>query len=86
LTAAWSDLGALRQFKVPLLTAVGVGIAEGTGAYFAGPYLAALAGWIAGFSTTLFLQLGLWLRRSTNGVFGFGRLAPCSFAEEATVG
>jgi hypothetical protein len=86
LTAAWSGLGELRQFKVPLLTAVGVGTAVGTGAYFAGPYLAALAGWIAGFSTTLFLQLGLWLRRKANGVFGFGRRAPCSFAEEVTIG
>jgi hypothetical protein len=75
LDAGWIRLGALRQFKVPLLTAVGVGAAVGTGAYFAGPYVAALAGGVAGFTTTLFVHAALWLRRTAGGLLGFPPLA-----------
>jgi hypothetical protein len=32
-------------------------------AYLAGPYVAALLGWAAGFASTLAVQAGLWLRR-----------------------
>jgi hypothetical protein len=54
----------VRQFHVPLLTAVVVGAASGTAAFWGGPYVAALAGWLAGFTTTLTVQAGLWLRRA----------------------
>jgi hypothetical protein len=82
LATGWRRLGALRQFKVPLLTAVGVGAAVGAGAYFAGPYVAAMAGWLAGFTATLFVHAALWLRRTADGVFGLGHFAPVVLAEE----
>jgi hypothetical protein len=47
-----------------LLTAVAVGGAAGVVAYLGGPQVAALAGWVAGFTTTLTFQAGLWLRRA----------------------
>jgi hypothetical protein len=54
---------ALRRFKRPLLVALGVGTVAGAGAYFAGPYVAAAAGWLGGFVTTLAVQAGLAFRR-----------------------
>ena len=57
----------VRQFRVPLLTAVVVGAVAGLGAYCGGPYVAALAGWIAGFTTTLTVQAGMWLRHWLEG-------------------
>src|SRR5271167_4647523 len=57
----------VRQFRVPLLTAVIVGAVAGLGAYCGGPYVAALAGWIAGFTTTLTVQAGIWLRQLLEG-------------------
>jgi hypothetical protein len=86
LTAGWVRLGALRQFRVPILTAIGVGAVVGAGAYFAGPYVAAVAGWVAGFTATLFVHAALWLRRTADGVFGLGHFAPVVFAEETRLG
>jgi hypothetical protein len=86
LATGWSRLGALRQFRVPLLTAVGVGAAVGAGAYFAGPYVAAVAGWVAGFTATLFVHAALWLRRTADRVFGLGQFAPVVLAEETRLG
>src|SRR4051794_38609750 len=45
---AWGGLRHLRPFRAQILTALGVGAAAGVGAYFAGPYVAAGAGWVAG--------------------------------------
>ena len=47
---------------MPLLTAIALGTVTGLGAYYRGPSVAALAGWIAGLTTTLAVQAGLWLR------------------------
>ena len=58
----------VRQFRVPLLTAVVVGGASGVAAYCGGPYVAALAGWVAGFTTTLTVQAGMWLRPALGSV------------------
>jgi hypothetical protein len=58
----------VRQFKVPLALAVIVGVVAGIGAYSGGPYIAAFAGWLAGFTTTLTVQAGIWLRRAFGGV------------------
>ncbi|HEV3262760.1 MAG TPA: hypothetical protein VG013_38345, partial [Gemmataceae bacterium] len=54
---------ALRRFKRPLLIALGVGTVAGVGVYFAGPYVAAAAGWLGGFVTTLAVQAGLAFKR-----------------------
>jgi hypothetical protein len=63
LTAVRKRLWNVRRFKVQLLTAFGVGVVAGTGAYFAGPWLAAGVSAAAGFATTLAVQAGLWFRR-----------------------
>jgi hypothetical protein len=72
LAAAWAHLGALRRFQVPLLTAIGVGAAVGTAAYFAGPYVAAVTGWVAGFAATILVQAALWLRQTAGDLFHLG--------------
>jgi hypothetical protein len=63
---------AVRRFQTPLLRVLGVGAAVGVAAYFARPWLAALASGLGGFAATLAVQAGLWMRRavtslSTNG-------------------
>jgi hypothetical protein len=62
--------GAVRQqaqlawaFRIPLLIAVGTGLATGAVAFVAGPWIAATAGSLAGFTTTTAVQLGINLRR-----------------------
>jgi hypothetical protein len=58
-----SRLKVLGQFKRPLLLSCGVGLVAGVGAYFAGPYVAALAGWLSGFATMISVQTALaWER------------------------
>jgi hypothetical protein len=58
-----SRLKVLGQFKRPLLLSCGVGLVAGIGAYFAGPYVAAVAGWLSGFATTVSVQAALaWER------------------------
>jgi hypothetical protein len=54
----------VRRFRLLVLTAVIVGGVAGVGAYCGGPYVAAFAGWLAGFTTTLTVQAGIWLRRA----------------------
>src|SRR5262245_4603127 len=51
------------RFRVPVVLAAAVGIGVGTGAYFGGPYVAAFTGWLAGFTTTLSVQAGVWMKR-----------------------
>ena len=58
----------VRQFRLLVLTAVVVGVVAGAGAYCGGPYVAAFAGWLAGFTTTLTVQAGIWLRRTFGSV------------------
>jgi hypothetical protein len=57
-------LHLLRPFKGQLLTALGAGAAAGVAAYFAGPWVAAGAGWAVGFATALAVQA----RRALKGV------------------
>jgi hypothetical protein len=52
-----------RYFRAPVVAGLAVGTVAGVVAYFGGPYLAAAAGWLAGFTTTLSVQAGIWLRR-----------------------
>ena len=52
-----------RQFRRPVLVALGVGSAASILAYFSGPWAAAAAGWLSGFVTTLAVQAGVALRR-----------------------
>lgn len=54
---------SLRRFKRPLLVAVGVGSAASVLAYFSGPWVAAAAGWLSGFVTTLAVQAAAALRK-----------------------
>jgi hypothetical protein len=56
-------LWMVRQFKVQLLTALGVGFTVGTAAYCARPWLAASVSAVGGIATTLAVQAGLWFRR-----------------------
>jgi hypothetical protein len=51
-----------------VLVAVTAGAGTGLAAYLLGPWLAAAAGGVGGFTTTLALQLGLWLRRLSKGM------------------
>jgi hypothetical protein len=54
----------VRQFRRPVMAALIVGVVAGLAAYCGGPYIAAFAGWLAGFTTTLTVQAGIWLRRT----------------------
>src|SRR5262249_55740387 len=58
-----------RSHTRPLLLAAGVGVALGVAAYLAGPWFAAVAGWLAGFATTLGVQAAVAFRR----LLGLGR-------------
>jgi hypothetical protein len=64
VSALWQQVRRLRHFRVPLLAALAVAAVVGVAAYYGGPYVAAFAGWLAGFTTTLAVQAGLWLRQS----------------------
>jgi hypothetical protein len=64
-SAAWNGVSLLRPFYGQLLVALGVGAAAGVGAYFAGPYAAAAAGWLAGVLSSLAVQAGIAFRRMT---------------------
>jgi hypothetical protein len=57
-----------RQFRVPVLWAAAVGLAAGAAAYAGGPYVAAAAWWLAGFSATLATHAGIWLRRTLSAL------------------
>ena len=43
--------------------AAGVGVALGVAGFFAGPWFAAAAGWLAGFAATLGVQAAVAFRR-----------------------
>jgi hypothetical protein len=60
-------LAVARRFKGPLLASAGVGVLAGVAAYYAGPWLAALASGAGGFAAALAVQAGLWLRRLLAG-------------------
>ena len=62
---AWGGLRLLQPFRAQILLALGVGAAAGVGAYFAGPFVAAGAGWLAGVLSTVAVQAGIALRRLT---------------------
>jgi hypothetical protein len=66
LSIACAKAQVARRFKGPLLAAVGIGTVAAVGVYFAGPYVAARAGRVAGFTTSLSVQVGIWLRRWAN--------------------
>jgi hypothetical protein len=68
LSTAQRQLRFVRQYRVPLLTAAAVGAAAGVAAYWGGPSIAGLAGWIAGFTTTLATHAGIWLRRTLSAL------------------
>lgn len=61
-------LQVLRQFKGPLLIALGVGVLMGVTAYFAGPWLRGVASGLGGFTTTLAVKAGVLLRRMLGGL------------------
>jgi hypothetical protein len=62
----------VRHCKTQLLLALGVGLAAGSAAYFAGPWLAVAASGLGGFAATAAVQGWLWLRRvvGTAAVWG----------------
>ena len=68
MAGAWARWQMVRRFRAPLLTALAVGAAAGVAAYFAGPWLAALASGVGGFAAALAVQAGLWLRRAVAAV------------------
>jgi hypothetical protein len=53
----------VRPHTRPLLLAAGVGVALGVTAYLAGPWFAAVTGWLAGFTATLGVQAAVAFRR-----------------------
>jgi hypothetical protein len=53
----------VRRYRSPLLLALGVGGALALAAFFAGPWVAAAASWLAGFAAALATQAVLALRR-----------------------
>jgi hypothetical protein len=60
---AWQSLQIVRTLKYQLLTALTVGALCGTGVFFTGPIVAAIASGIGGFGTSCAVQLAIWLRR-----------------------
>ena len=61
----WGGLRLLQPFRSQILLALGVGAAAAVGAYCAGPYVAAGAGWLAGVLSTLAVQAGIAFRKLT---------------------
>ena len=62
-TAAMQHGYMLWAYRKPLLVAVGAGVASGLAAFYAGPWMAATAGTVAGFTAAAAAQLTLTLRR-----------------------
>lgn len=75
LSGVMSKAGAcvrlVKPYRQPLLLSAGVGVAIGVTAFFAGPYFAAAAGGLAGFTTALGVQAAIAFRR----LMGFGNTA-----------
>jgi hypothetical protein len=80
--SSWGCVQALRYFSVQLLTAVAVGVAAGTAAYLAGPWLAAGVSAAGVFTATLAAHAGFWLRRMLAWALGeqFGSVSKDSAA------
>jgi hypothetical protein len=74
-TSSWGCVRILRRLRVQLLTAVGVGVAAGTAAFLAGPWLAAVVSSAGVFTASLAVHAGFWLRQMMPWAFG-GRPAP----------
>ena len=64
MATAWGSLRLLRPIRSQILTALGVGAAAGVAVYFAGPWVAAASGWLAGVRSTFAVQSGIALRRT----------------------
>jgi hypothetical protein len=64
LAALGEGCRSLACFKYQLLAALGIGGAVAAGAWYAGPWLAALLSGVGGFATTLAVQAWLWLRQA----------------------
>jgi hypothetical protein len=67
----WQGLAALGKgcrslacFKYQFLAALGIGGAVAAGAWYAGPWLAALLSGVGGFATAVAVQGWLWLRQA----------------------
>jgi hypothetical protein len=63
LSTLWERYEVIRPFKYQILTALGIGLLVAIAAWYAEPWLAAIAGGIGGFVTSLAVQAGLWLRK-----------------------
>jgi hypothetical protein len=68
LLQVWQGVVLLRRCRGPVLVALTAGAVTGLAAYLLGPWLAAAAGGVGGFTTTLAVQTGLWLRRLSKGM------------------
>jgi hypothetical protein len=64
LAALGEGCRSLGCFRYQLLAALGIGGAVAAGAWFAGPWLAALLSGVGGFAAALAVQAWLWLRRA----------------------
>jgi hypothetical protein len=64
LAALWEGCRSMACIKYQLLAALGIGGAVAAGAWYAGPWLAALLSSVGGFTATLAVQAGLWLRKA----------------------
>jgi len=62
-TAALEHGQVLWAYRRPLLVAVGAGLASGVAAFYAGPWVAATTGSVAGFTAAATAQLAVTLRR-----------------------
>jgi hypothetical protein len=63
MVIAWQRLQIVRTLKYQMLTALTVGALCGTGVFFAGPWVGAIASGIGGFGTSCAVQMGIWVRR-----------------------
>lgn len=63
----WSRCLLLAKIRNQVVTALCVGTAAALFTWLAGPWLATALSGVAGFTTTLVAQFGLWLRRLFNG-------------------
>lgn len=66
-----AGLLGLWSLRTRLLATIGLGAAVGLGAYFAGPWLSALAGGVVGGAMSLFSRVRRWLQQNV-----FGSLFP----------
>lgn len=65
-TKVGACLRMAKPYQKALLVSAGIGVACAVTGYFAGPWFAAAAAWVAGFVTTLGVQAGIAFRRMMN--------------------